>query len=61
MFAEREVTMTETSIAHVPVPSSVRSTDPLWPKAVIAFGFGITIAWIYLLGYWTVRLIEMAF
>jgi hypothetical protein len=61
MFAGREVTMTETSIAHVPVPSSVRSTDPLWPKVVIAFGFGITIAWIYLLGYWMVRLIEMAF
>jgi hypothetical protein len=57
----RKVAMTETSITHVPVPSSVRSTEPLWPKAVIAFGFGITIAWIYLLGYWTVALIEMAF
>jgi len=61
MFAEREVTMTETSIAHIPVASPVRSTDPLWPKAVIVFGFGITIAWIYLLGYCTVGLIEMAF
>ena len=61
MSAGREVTMTETSITDIPVSSSAPSTDPLWPKVVIAFGFGITIAWIYLLGYWAARLIEMAF
>ena len=53
--------MTETTIAPVPAPSSMRSTDLLWPKAVIVFGFGITIAWVYLLGYWAARLMEMAF
>jgi hypothetical protein len=57
-FAGQEVTMTETSI--VPVPSSVRSADPLWPKAVIAFGVAINIAWVCLLGYWAAQLIEMA-
>ena len=51
--------MAETST--VPVLSSVRSTDPLWPKAVIALGVAINIAWVCLLGYWTAQLIEMAF
>jgi hypothetical protein len=50
--------MTEAS--KVPVPSSVQSTDPLWPKAVIAVAVAINIAWVCLVGYWAAQMIEMA-
>ena len=34
--------------------------DPFWPAAVITFGIGLTVAWVMLLGYGLVRLVELA-
>ena len=34
--------------------------DPFWPAAVITFGLSLTAAWVILLGYGLVRLIELA-
>lgn len=34
--------------------------DPFWPAAVITFGVSLTAAWVILLGYGLVRLIELA-
>jgi hypothetical protein len=34
--------------------------EPFWPQAVITFGLGITAAWVILLGYGLVKLIEIA-
>ena len=34
--------------------------DPFWPAAVIAFGISLTAAWVILLGYTLVRLVELA-
>jgi hypothetical protein len=34
--------------------------DPIWPTAVIVFGIGLTAAWVGLLGYGLVKLIELA-
>jgi hypothetical protein len=33
---------------------------PFWPTAVIAFGISVTAAWMGLLGYGLVKLIELA-
>jgi hypothetical protein len=38
--------------------SAVR--HPIWPKAVIAFGFSLTVGWMILLGYGVVMLVELA-
>ena len=34
--------------------------DPIWPVAWIVFGLSLTAAWMGLLGYGLVRLIELA-
>ena len=34
--------------------------EPFWPVAVITFGLSITAAWVILLGYGLVKLIEIA-
>ena len=34
--------------------------DRIWPTAVIAFGLGLTAAWVGLLSYGLVKLIELA-
>jgi hypothetical protein len=34
--------------------------DPIWPTAVIAFGISLTAAWVGLLGFGLVKLIELA-
>ena len=44
--------------------SAPRTATPvihrIWPVAVIAFGLGLTAAWMCLLGYVLVKIIEMA-
>jgi hypothetical protein len=34
--------------------------DSFWPAAVITFGLSLTAAWVIVLGYGLVRLIELA-
>ena len=34
--------------------------DPFWPAAVITFGISLTAAWVILLGYGLVRLVDLA-
>ncbi|MGA7004044.1 MAG: hypothetical protein WBZ28_19090 [Pseudolabrys sp.] len=46
-------------MAEVQVEKSVRN-DPFWPAAVIAFGLGLTAAWVVLIIFALVRLIELA-
>ena len=36
------------------------SRQPIWPAAVITFGLSLTAAWVIVLGYGLVRLIELA-
>ena len=46
----------------VDVPSTAAATpviDRIWPIAVIAFGLGLTAAWICFLGYGITKLIWM--
>ena len=40
--------------------SERRVRDPIWPVAWITFGLSLTAAWMGLLGYGLVRLIELA-
>ena len=40
--------------------SERRVRDPIWPVVWIVFGLTLTAAWIGLLGYGLVRLIELA-
>jgi hypothetical protein len=47
--------VSNSSAAAIPV------IDRIWPIAVIAFGLGLTAAWVCLLGYGVVRLIRFAF
>lgn len=42
-------------------PAAMPAIDRIWPIAVIAFGLGLTAAWIFLLGYGIARLIGFAF
>jgi hypothetical protein len=35
--------------------------DQIWPPAIIATGLGLTMAWVSLLGYGLIELIELAF
>ena len=37
--------------------SSVRP-EPFWPAAIITFGISLTAAWIILIGYALIRLVE---
>lgn len=34
--------------------------DPIWPMVIIAFGLSLTAAWVGLLGYGLVKLIDLA-
>ena len=34
--------------------------DPFWPAAAITIGLSLTAAWVILLGYGLVRLVELA-
>ena len=60
--------MTMSEIPYEAVPTADAHAAPthapfvrrIWPQAVIVFGLGITAAWICLLGYGIVKLIEMA-
>jgi len=53
--------------AAPPLPAEL-SFDPapepvihrIWPAAIIAFGLGLTVVWVCLLGYGLVRLVEFA-
>jgi hypothetical protein len=42
-------------------PAAIPIIDRIWPIAVIAFGLGLTAAWVCLLGYGVARLIRFAF
>jgi hypothetical protein len=59
--------MSETTYEAAPAADihSASTTAPIihrvWPIAVIAFGLGLTAAWVCLLGYGVVRLIGFAF
>ena len=35
--------------------------EPFWPVALVTFGLSLTAAWVILLGYGLVRLVEFAF
>lgn len=39
---------------------SPRKRDPLWPAAVVTLGVGLTAAWVILLGYGLIKIIELA-
>jgi hypothetical protein len=39
-------------------PPAQRVQHPEWPAAIIAFGLGLTVAWVCLLGYGLVVLID---
>ena len=41
-------------------PALRYARDSMWPKVVIAFGLGLTIAWIGLLGFGMIKLIYLA-
>ena len=48
--------------APVDKPSATAAAPVIyrvWPTAVIAFGLGLTAAWICLLGYGLVRIVEL--
>jgi hypothetical protein len=56
-----EITYEDASPVESPsVPAATVIVDRIWPKAVIAFGLGLTAAWICLLGYGIAKLVEMA-
>ncbi len=52
------------TIPHAPdlhvIPTRSGVKHPIWPKVVIAFGLGLTVAWVILLGYGLVKLVELA-
>jgi hypothetical protein len=41
--------------------ATARTIHRVWPLAVIAFGLGLTAAWVCLLGYGMVEIIRFAF
>jgi len=53
--------MSEARITDLPTSQPAHSTprNPIWPQAVILFGFGLTIGWTILLGYGITKLIGM--
>jgi hypothetical protein len=61
--------MTMSEIAYEPAPTADAQSVPrtatpiihrIWPVAMITFGLALTAAWICLLGYALVKIIEMA-
>ena len=46
-------------MTEIPLELPVRR-EPFWPQAVIMFGLSLTAAWVILLGYGLVKLIEIA-
>jgi hypothetical protein len=40
-------------------PARFASRNPIWPKALIAVGLGLTVGWTVLLGYGITKLIVM--
>ena len=55
-----EITYEAAPTADKPsVPAATADVRQIWPKAVIAFGLGLTAAWICFLGYGLVKLIEL--
>ncbi len=42
------------------IPAATSSANRIWPVAVIGFGLALTAAWMCLLGYGLVKIIEMA-
>ena len=58
-----EITIAPTTDPHL-APATAPAATPvihrIWPVAVIAFGLGLTAAWMGLLGYALVKIIEMA-
>ena len=40
--------------------ASRNARDSMWPKVVIVFGLGLTIAWIGLLAFGVIKLVELA-
>jgi hypothetical protein len=53
--------------AQAQAQASAAVADPvfyfsqIWPPAIIAFGIGLTVAWVSLLGYGLVEVIALAF
>ena len=39
---------------------SPRKRDPIWPAAAVTLGLGLTAAWVILLGYGLIKIIELA-
>ena len=50
----------DTRSALAAAPAAAPAIHRIWPVAVIAFGLGLTAAWMCLLGYALVKIIEMA-
>ena len=56
-----EITIAPTADPHLALALvSKPIIYPFWPKAVIGFGLALTAAWMCLLGYGLVKIIEMA-
>jgi hypothetical protein len=52
---------TQTAIAPPALaPADTALFHRIWPPAMIAFGLGLTVAWVALLGYGLVSIIELA-
>jgi hypothetical protein len=41
-------------------PARSGVNHPIWPEAIIAFALGLNAAWVILLGYGLVKLVELA-
>jgi hypothetical protein len=40
--------------------AAAREPRHIWPRVIVAFGLALTVAWICLLGYGLVKLVELA-
>jgi hypothetical protein len=40
------------------LPQSSVRREPFWPAAIITFGISLTAAWVVLIGYALIRLVE---
>jgi hypothetical protein len=55
-----EITYETTPAVDRPsAPAAITAFDRIWPIPVIAFGLGLTAAWIFLSGYGIVKLVEL--
>ena len=52
--------MSEGTIDMPALTSKPARSEPVWPKALIAFGVGLTVAWTVFLGYGITKLVAMA-